>query len=325
MSLQTKKLDPHERFEKYKGNECWQFHLRERHYWEDLELAGMTHEDAQRLRTSDFIFEYVPKTDKKGCQEIVKFIERHEWLGKMPIWLTHRFVCRLNVKGMPRILAGVIIMATPNAFSNILGKEMREKEKLISRGACISWSPKNLGSNTIMKAIKWMVANTDFRFFTAYSDPDAKELGTIYQACSFHYLGQVSGTKYQFYVEGKGWRGDKSFSERSAFVRYAKELGYTWKKEWLRIEKGKRRVKWSEIPEDITVALKQKAKDTKNACPKRLSPPKHKYVFVLGRGKKETKHLRKLLHENSPPQYKMKFQAGKFSQVLVGYPKERGK
>lgn len=324
MILRSKKILPHERFDKYKGKECWQFHLRERHYWEDLEHVGLTHEDAQNLRISDFTFEYVPKSDKEVGKEIVKFIERHEWLGKMPIWLTHRFICRLNIEGKPNILAGVIIMATPNAFSNILGKKMREREKLISRGACISWSPKNLASHIIMKSIKWMVANTEFCFFTAYSDPDAKELGTIYQACSFYYLGQSSGTKYQYYIEGKGWRGDKSFSERSAFVRYAKELGYTWKKEWLRIEKGKRRVKWSEIPEDIVVALRKKARDTKNACPKRISSPKHKYVFVSGRNKKETKRLRKVLVERNPPQYQVKFLNNKFREVQIRYPKNRG-
>ena len=54
-------------------------------------------------------------------------------------------------------------MATPNAFSNLLGKENKDKEKLISRGACISWGPKNLGSWLIMSSVRWMAENTDFR------------------------------------------------------------------------------------------------------------------------------------------------------------------
>ena len=289
-------IPPHERFDKYDGDKCWQGHLRELNIEKDLRNAQLTPEEAANLRTSDFDFEYVPKDDKLKCQQIIRFIERHEWLGKMPTWVTHRFAWYLNVPGKPRVLSGVIIMATPNAFSNLLGKEYRDKEKLIARGACISFAPKNLGSHIIMSAIKWMVQNTEFRFFTAYSDPDAKELGTIYQACSFQYLGQTSGTKYQYFVEGKGWKGDKSFTERSEYVHHAKEMGIEFKSEW---RKGGK-VNWKNIPPEIASRLKQAAKDKKASCKRRLAKPKHKYVYVLGRGKKETKYLRKLFMANNP-------------------------
>jgi hypothetical protein len=225
----------------------------------------------------------------------------------MPTWLTHRFAWYLNVPGKPRVLSGVIIMATPNAFSNLLGKDMRDKEKLIARGACISFGPKNLGSHIIMEAIRWMVKNTEFRFFTAYSDPDAKELGTIYQACSFQYLGQASGTKHQYFIEGKGWKGDKAFTERSEYVRHAKDLGIEFLPEWRR--KGK--VNWSAIPIEVAVQLKKAAVAKKAACKKRVAAPKHKYVYVMGRGKKETRRLRKLLLVHTP-------------KLPLDYPKNRG-
>ena len=104
-------IPPHERFDKYDGDKCWQGYLRELHYEEDLKMANLTHSEALNLRTSDFEFEYIPKTDKAKCRELVQFIERHEWLGKMPTWLTHRFAWRLNVPGKPKVLSGVIIMA----------------------------------------------------------------------------------------------------------------------------------------------------------------------------------------------------------------------
>jgi hypothetical protein len=300
-------IPPHERFDKYKGDKCWQGHLRELHYEEDIIAANLTVEEADALRTSDFEFEFIPKTDKAKCRQLVKFIERHEWLGKMPTWLTHRFAWYLNVPGKPRVLSGVIIMATPNAFSNLLGKDMRDKEKLIARGACISFGPKNLGSHIIMESIRWMVKNTEFRFFTAYSDPDAKELGTIYQACSWTYLGQASGTKSQYFIEGKGWKGDKAFTERSEYVRHAKDLGIEFLPEWRR--KGK--VNWSAIPSEVAVKLKRAAVAKKAACKKRVAAPKHKYVYVVGRGKKETRRLRKLLLKNNP-------------KLPLDYPKNRG-
>jgi len=303
-------IPPHERFEKYDGDKCWQGHLREVNYEHDLIAANLSHEEAQELRTSDFEFAYVPKDDKQQCKEIIRFIERHEWLGKMPTWLTHRFTWRLNVPDKPKILCGVIIMATPNAFSNLMGADMRHKEKLIARGACISFGPKNLGSHIIMDSVKWMVKNTEFRFFTAYSDPDAKELGTIYQACSFTYLGQASGTKNQYFNPAepeKGWRGDKAFTERSEYVRHAKDLGIKFLPEWRK--KGK--VKWSAIPDEIASQLKRAALDKKASCNKRTASPKHKYVCVMGRGKKETRRLRKLLYSNNP-------------KLPLEYPKNRG-
>ena len=300
-------IPPHERFEKYDGDKCWQGHLRELHYEQDLKTAKLTHADAQQLRTSDFEFEYIPKENKDKCQQLVRFIERHEWLGKMPTWLTHRFAWYLNVPGKPRVLSGVIIMATPNAFSNLLGEENRNKEKLIARGACISFGPKNLGSHIIMHSIKWMVNNTEFRYFTAYSDPDAKELGTIYQACNFQYLGQTSGTKHQYFVEGKGWKGDKAFTERSEYVRHAKDLGIEFLPEWRK--KGK--VNWKNVPDEVAVQLKQAAKDKKASCEKRVAAPKHKYVYVQGRGRKETKRLRRILFENN-------------KMLPIDYPQNRG-
>ena len=122
-------MNPHERFEAYKGYKCWQAHVAEQNLEEDLKLAGLQADNASRLRTADFEFAYVPKENKEVCTEIKEFIERHEWLGKLAIWSTHRFTARLKSTGQ---LAGTIIMATPNSFSNLLGAENKGKEKLIS-------------------------------------------------------------------------------------------------------------------------------------------------------------------------------------------------
>ena len=96
-------------------------------------------------------------------------------------------------------VAGSRCYGNPQCLFTYWEKENKFKEKLISRGACISWAPKNLGSWLIMNSIKHMVKHTEFRVFSAYSDPEAKELGTIYQACNFIYLGQKSGTAAQYF------------------------------------------------------------------------------------------------------------------------------
>jgi hypothetical protein len=236
------------RYKDYDEDYCWQYDKRIKNLEEDLEIANLTEEKVSELRTSDFEFSFIPSGDKKQCEEVVKFIERNEWLESMPNRPTHRFVCRLKGSG---IMAGTVVMAIPNSFSNILGKENKDKEALISRGACISWAPKNLGSWLITKATQWMVENTEFRFFTAYSDPEAKELGTIYQACNFYYLGSNFGSKFLYFdverkrkedridriernhgITGKskkrkskqGWFSEREFRKKSNYAKYAKRI-----------------------------------------------------------------------------------------------------
>ena len=76
----------------------------------------------------------------------------------------------------------------------------------------------------ISTAMKHMVKNSPYRIFTGYADPTANENGIVYRATSFMHLGSRYGSYYE-YLTDKGWQGSKIFTERSSFVRYAKELG----------------------------------------------------------------------------------------------------
>lgn len=187
-----------ERLNTYDKDQCWQYDIRVKNLEGDLAKCGFTKEYVETLRVPDFSF--VNITDKKEQQKLKQFIERHEWLGNLSQYTTHWFVCYHK-----DIIAGAILFNMPNAFSKTLGENTKELERLISRGACISWSPKNLASSFLMWCIKWMVDNTQWRLFTAYSDPTAKELGTIYQACNFYYMGQTAGTttRYQTHIREK--------------------------------------------------------------------------------------------------------------------------
>ena len=304
------KQEVYDRFKNYKKDHCWQYEIRQQNLEQDLLDADLTIKEYDNLRTDDFDFLYVDKENKAECEEIKQFIERHEWLGKLPARPTHRFIARLKKNG---IIAGAIVMATPNSFSHILGKENRDKEKLISRGACISWAPKNLGSWLIMKSIKWMVKNTEFRMFSAYSDPEAKELGTIYQACNFIYLGQKSGTAKQYFDPNRpelGWFSDRDFRKKSKYRRYAERIGIsydTWKGYMKKYSPN-----WDIIPEEIKLRIKEEEKKYRESCLSRDMKPKHKYVYILGRTKKETKKMKKLFDTLNP------------KMVGLSYPTLRG-
>jgi hypothetical protein len=290
----------------YKESHCYQYNIRLNNLESDLKEAGITKDEAARLRVSDFRFEFVPKENKNECRRIAEFIERHEWLGKMPHRPTHRFVGTYQGR-----LAGVVVMATPNAFSSLLGKEDQGLEKLIARGACISWSPKNLASSLIMFSVRWMVRNTAFRVFTAYSDTEARELGTIYQACNFTYLGSGFGARVECFDPNRPerrWFSDRTFRKPDQYRYYADRLGLLWKREWG--ERG--RINWAAIPEPVCQQLKDQAREAEDKCEKREVPKKHKYAYILGQTKSETRRLRSKFASLHP------------ELVNLPYPKLRG-
>lgn len=295
----------------YTKPHCWQYDRKLATYPEDMANLPFTENDLRQMRIQDFEFKYIPKDNKLECNHLVKFIERYEGLGKVHIWTTHRFATYHKNTGL---LAGVVLMATPNRVTNLLGKSYSNREKLISRGASASWTPKNLASWMIMQSINWMVRNTDFVLFTAYADPMAKELGTIYQACNFYYLGQSFGSPKTYYNPDRpevGLVSERYFTYRSMYVKTAKRLGITWKREWYILGKNKRKVNWKNIPDDIAKQLKQAVKDEKKGWIPVQSKPKHKYCYILGKNKAETGQLRKLF--------------GQLNPELIGleYPKER--
>lgn len=287
--------------EDFSGQHCWQYEIREKNLASDLAESKLTYAKITTLKVSDFKLSFVPKEDKESCQKIKDFIIKHEWLGNMPHRPTHRFIATYQGK-----LAGVVIMATPNTFSHLLGKGGRHLEKLISRGACISWSPKNLASSLIMFSIRWMVKNTTYRLFSAYSDPQAKELGTIYQACNFIYLGQNSGARFKYFdpqESQKGWFSDRIFRKSTSFKKYALQLGINWEKNWGHRDK----IYWSEIPPSIAHQLKKASREHQNRCQRQRLPRKHKYIYILGNGQIETKRLRRQFAKLNPEKLHMSY------------------
>ena len=293
----------------YNKDHCWQYDIRLRNREDDLQAAGLTEDAAQALRVSDFVFR--PLNSPEDRAQAVAFIKRHEWLGNLSQYTTHWFGAYYHDphQGLvgKDIMAGVILMNMPNAFSKLLGEDTKTIERLVSRGACVSWSPKNLASSFLMWCCGWMVKHTQYRLFTAYSDPTAKELGTIYQACNWYYLGQESGTTTRYINPYTGKVvSDRFFRVRSAYKKYAKELGIKWERDW----NNDQRMLWENVPAEVEAQLRAHSKKKQSESQKIQMPSKHKYAFVLGATKAETKKLRREFTIRNPPK---------------PYPKERGK
>lgn len=288
------------RLKSYDKDHCWQYEIRLQKEKEDKEFIKDTFGiEPKDINISEFTFKYIDTLAQK--EKAIEFIKRYEWLGTITQYSTHYFGAWY--KG---ILGGVIIFSMPNAFSKLLGENTKDIERLISRGACASWTPKCLASSFLMWCIKWMVDNTQYRLFTAYSDPTAKELGTIYQACNFYYLGKQSGTNVRYINPYTGKVvSDRFFRQRTAYKKYAKELGIEWDKSWC----SSTGMKWENVPDNIEKTLRKYSKKKQNESKKIIYPSKHKYAFVMGRTKLETKRLRKFFEERNRTYH---------------YPKERG-
>lgn len=288
-----------ERQKTYSGSHCWQYDIRLKNLESDLLASGLSKSVVDSLSVSDFSFKVVES--KSEQKRLIEFIQKHEWLGNISQYTTHWFAAYYG-----DVLAGAILMNMPNTFSKMLGEETPYLERLISRGACISWSPKNLASSLVMWSIRWMAKNTSYRLFTAYSDPEARELGTIYQACNFYYLGQKSGSKLRYISPYTGKIiSDRFFRQKTAYKKFAKELGIEWMSNW----NHPTGMCWENVPADIERILRDYSKKKQNSSVKVDITPKHKYAYVLGATSAETKSLRRKFLE---------------SNKTYPYPKERG-
>lgn len=287
------------KIKEFKNPWCYQYQRRLDTLEEDKEILGWTDEDIKNINLNDFEFSFI--TTKEEKKEATDFIKRYEWLGTVGSYPTHWFAARY--KG---ILGGVIIMGMPNSFSKLLGEKTKDIERLIARGASASWTPMNLGSKFLMWCIKWMTKNTQYRLFTCYSDLQAKENGSIYQALNFYFLGAGSGTNIRCVnpYNPEKIMTDRAFRSKSFYKRYAKDLGIEWQKNW----SNKQRMLWENIPNDIEKELREYSKKMFAESEKIYFPSKYKYAFILGKDKRETKQLRnEFLNKNK----------------VYGYPKRK--
>ena len=225
---------------------------------------------------------------EKLTKEHSAFIERYEWLGKVGWAVKWCFTARHEGK-----LAGVVLMSEPT-----MATKYKVYEALIQRGAAASWAPKNLNSKLVMFACRWMTQNTTKRLFTCYSDPSAGEIGTIYQACNFMYLGNKWGVKSGLQLPNGKVVSRRDFTKTSAMKRWARELGITWQKNWCK-PNGYQDIK--AYPIAIRILLQAKADEEIKKYPVVTQEAKGKYALVLGKDKREERELKKTIVFDSFP------------------------
>ena len=136
-----------------------------------------------------------------------KIIKEYEWLGTMPTYSTHYFGIYFDGACGGVVVFGISL--PKSVMDSICGEEYGDKVRVLSRGACVHWTPIGTASKLISKSIK-SLKNEGYKIIVAYSDERAGEIGTIYQSCNFYYTGKSTGGK-EYLINGR-WRTGKGAS-----------------------------------------------------------------------------------------------------------------
>lgn len=135
----------------------------------------------------------IPNTDAK------RVIEKYEWLGNMG--------CTDYSFGLyfGEYLAGVECFgrtAGTKTAASVCGEQYEHMVKVLCRGACMHWAHPHSASYLIPRACELM-AEKGFHIFIAYSDAEAGEIGTVYQANEWLYCGTTKSASSSFIWSGK--------------------------------------------------------------------------------------------------------------------------
>lgn len=151
---------------------CWQKQLRDRYV-----------DEGSPVKNPDLKTAVIRKVSRKLAEQIIL---KYEWLGTIGINADVSYGIFFN-----NFCAGVTSFqptgfAIPG-FTKLLKTEGRHLSYL-SRGACVHWAPKGTNSKLISYSLKFE-RERGKKASIAFADTDAGEIGVVYQASNWIYLG----------------------------------------------------------------------------------------------------------------------------------------
>jgi len=117
-------------------------------------------------------------------------ILKYEWLGTMAPTSVHYGIFFGDAcAGVTCV--GVNGVGTAGALKHKEFGIERSEFCTLARGACVHWAPTGTNSKLVAWTIRLLGKETKSKTLIAYADTDAGEIGTIYQACNWVYLGRT--------------------------------------------------------------------------------------------------------------------------------------
>jgi len=143
--------------------------------------------------------------EKAVCREVDfitarGIIEEYEWLGTM----YPAAVCCFGIFFDGK-LGGVIVFGAPtppSLGSSVAGQSNTSKVVQLGRGACVHWAHPHSASKLIAFGLR-EIEKRGYRIVIAFSDPEAGEIGTVYQATNWIYCGLTAVRPDYFDGNGK--------------------------------------------------------------------------------------------------------------------------
>ena len=148
-----------------------------------------------------------PITNKEAKEIILKY----EWLCTMGT--SSRFCYGIFFDNH---LAGVACYGELGAIAfrgyiQTVGDDYYNKGIILNRGACVHWAHAHSGSKFIAASLK-EIKKKNYKFVVAYADSEAGEIGTLYQATNWYYIGVTKDVHHDiYYKSGKMFLGDRNF------------------------------------------------------------------------------------------------------------------
>lgn len=178
-------------FREKTSNVCWQKLLRDKFLDEPAPLP------ASALDLKNAVVR--PVSRALARQVILKY----EWLGTMADSSRH-----FGIFFGP-YCAGATCVALEGGGSAGAAKHkqfgIRKKElATLTRGACVHWAPPGTNSKLIGWTLRLLARAKAAKLVLAFSDSDAGEVGTVYQASNWTYIGPTTFTKGNLLVAPSG-------------------------------------------------------------------------------------------------------------------------
>ena len=206
-----------------------------------------------------------------------KIILEYEWLGTMG---TTQYYYGIFFDGY---CGGVVCYGYFQAmntnsgghpYAPYVGENYAKKGIQLSRGACVYWSHKHSASKLISSSLKEM-KDKGYKYAIAFSDPEAGEIGTVYQATNWHYLGFSNSTHYDiYYTDGRLYMNDRDFFKKHKFSGNTKMSEYIKDKKDLMLKKRNSKARYIKLlgNKHENLQMMKYLKDKIKKYPKRKTP-----------------------------------------------------
>jgi hypothetical protein len=204
---------------KSQPSKCYQRHIRE--VWGELESKPTI----PSLKGA--------RVERITRQDAEKIILKYEWLAGVgtasPMGRGISAYYGLKLDG--EILGASCWGRMGGAIGNICGLEYANQTVCLMRGACVPHAPDNSASFFTRNACRQAYKDFGWEVVFAYSDTmDAGEMGTVYQACGWYFLGEGIGSNvHTDFISPDGSRKITSYQLNHQNDKYSlmRSLGWT--------------------------------------------------------------------------------------------------